>query len=225
MPRKKPTGLLIPLDDKVIASLGKVELVRGLPIDEFLRMLVMQALPDILDPPTNRGPGRPARPAPPKLPDDIERGTTASGFAGVYQNGRYWKAFWDKGEGPLGVFETPEEAALARYWYNKGRLSVTIEALKQAGASQGELEALSKQLGADLPKTNGDDEPKKQRFHIGDLVDYDPAIGKGPIKRAVTVVAGPLVDTDGNTMWWLQGFPEAVRDEDLDFTLLAKDRV
>lgn len=216
MPKRKP-GVFIELPEAIVDALGKVQDHKGLPVSEVLRIQVLKLVPEIVEPkPEPRGPGRPARPAPPKLPDDIERGATKSGFAGVYQNGRYWQAFWDKGEGALGVFETPEEAALARYWYNKGRLSVTLDALRSAGASPAELAEAARRIGA-LPPEEKDQSDPRPLFKVGDVVDYDPIIGEGPKRFGLKIVEGPIRGSGpgGLIFWRLDGIDAPVHQEDL----------
>jgi hypothetical protein len=49
-----------------------------------------------------------------ELPEDVERAKgNASGFVGVYPHGNRWKATYR--QSVIGVFATPEDAALARY--------------------------------------------------------------------------------------------------------------
>lgn len=52
------------------------------------------------------------------LPDDIKRTRNATGFVGIYPNGKRFQARY-KGA-ILGHFDTPEEAALFRYQHIKG---------------------------------------------------------------------------------------------------------
>jgi hypothetical protein len=223
MPIRGP-GLHISLPKQIRELIKANPVHNGIDTEEYLRIRLLQNLlqeiPEIVKAAQPKaGPGRPARPAPPRLPEDVERGETVSGFIGVYANGRYWKAFWDKGEGPLGVFDTPEDAALARYWYNKGRLSLAVAAMQSTGAPQEDLETTARQLGALAPK---------KPFEVGDLVDYDPVIGPpGPIRRGLRIEAGPFADPDGSTTWRLHGVGELVRQEDLDHAIepIAEKRV
>lgn len=220
MPKAKRSGLFIDVPASLLAVLKDVAIYKGMPVEDYLRITVMGMVPEILEAfqarkdaeeaakrleaerAARRGPGRPAREAPTLLPPDLERGSTASGFAGVYQNGRYWKAFWDKGDGPLGIFELPEDAALARYWYNKGRLSVTLDALTGAGGDVDQVAAMARQLGALAPR---------KPFAIGDLVTYDPVIGEGPMRRGCRITGGPY--QPGSNQF--EGFPDGIKPGDV----------
>ena len=141
----------------------------------------------------------------PPLPDDVERAATASGFAGVYAYGKRWKAFWDKSEGELGIFDTAEAAAIARYWFNKGRVSGVLPILKEAGSDQADLDSMANALGAAPIKA----------FKVGDVVNYDPVIGPGPIVHNATIVFGPI-EEDGFVFWKLSCFDRDVRQEDIE---------
>lgn len=227
MAKGKKSGLFVDLPKSIVDSLVNVETHQGMPVQDYLRLqatkAIMETVPAIFserererdrererkdrEERTGRGPGRPARPTPPRLPDDIERGTVKSGFVGVYQDGKFWKAYYDKGDGALGLFDTPEDAAIARYWYTKGRLSIAVDALRKAGAPQEDLEAQARSLGALVPK---------KPFEVGARVNYDPVIGEGPITRGHTITGGPVLE-GGAVYWQLDGNTELVRQEDLEW--------
>lgn len=215
MPRKKRKGVFIELPTTIADALSKVTEHKGLSVEDFLQIQVLKFIPEIVEPkPEARGPGRPARPTPPRLPDDIERAAIASGFAGVYQNGRYWKAFWDKSEGELGVFETVEDAALARYWYNRGRVSVTLNVLKNAGASPDDLTSMARTLGIPPPPPDPQLTLPTPKFKRGEIVNYDPVVGPGPKKKGV-VVAEIIIEAE-SVRYSVVGFDAPVHEEDLE---------
>lgn len=186
MPRKKPLGVFVELSKDLMTNIERIASDARLETGTYIAGLVMQvvmggrlrggAKPDLEPKPL----GRPPRPAPPLLPPDVERSDSVTGFVGVYKNGRYFKAVWDKGD-PLGVFETAELAAFARYYFVKGRAST---------AATPEI----RELVGGYPQTA----IPYPRLEPGQEVEYDPPVG--PPRK--TVING-VVDYDDGTFTYV----------------------
>lgn len=91
-----------------------------------------------------RTPAPPAQAPKPVLtiPADIERSTRGSGFKGVYPHGARFRAVFKNGT--LGVYDTAEEAAIARYEVIKGEEEGAQTARKQTLDRLDEREAVAR---------------------------------------------------------------------------------
>lgn len=97
--------------------------------------LIISLLLPHLTPKLQKDPTPTPKPAAIELPGDIERSSRGTGFKGVYPHGRRYRAMYMQSS--LGVFDTPEEAALERYHTIRGE---TDDAEAERAVKQAEID-------------------------------------------------------------------------------------
>jgi hypothetical protein len=173
---------------------------KGVPVDEHLLALVFAAAEGRTAANSEKRLGRPPLPVPPAVPDDVERSENETGFAGVYRYRSRYRAFYGKDE-LIGVFGSAEDAAIARYWYHRGKAASAVLDVRDPVVRDSMLRSMG---GVPL-----------LTFGRGDLVDYDPIIGAPPGRRGVRVAEGPITTDEGAIFWRLDGFELPVAHADL----------
>lgn len=137
----------IRLVPELLAKLADMATQRRVSSQVLAEAFVTHAVTGIAaEPPKDRPIGRPVQN---DLPLHVERSPIASGFTGIYPRGTRWLARWLHEE--LGLFSSPELAAIARYWFEQGRRSVARDSLVATGTPRDEAVRLSRFKGVGEP--------------------------------------------------------------------------